>query len=271
MVSLDDITIGLSILSWRGGETLKHSLESYQNAKLFDLFDASQVFLPDPDETVLNVVRGYNVRMEQAEKNLGILGNLAEAAQRIETDYLLMLENDCPLYETTQTAREQFERSLTIMQDESVVAARFRSVKHPGAPEPFGPEKYSKLYAPGIVNRLHRALRPGKVKRLSGYAAYLGPEAMARHPGYFKNLRDGYILIDNRVGNWTNQSVLVRREQFINEIIPMARAEPSRRGANGMPNLEIELNKSRAWRNSGWKTLLTPGVFTHERIGYRGY
>lgn len=264
-------TIGLSILSWRGAETLDNSLKSYDKAGLFDVFDDAQVFLPDPDPAVREVVAKYPIRAVEHGENLGIMGNLNEAAQTIFSDYLLMLENDCPLISKLETVEEYLSRALDIMDNEAVVAARFRSVSNPGEPILPGPIKYAKLYEPGIINDVKRFLRPSKVKRLSGYAAYLGQDAMNRHSEYFDNLGNGFVLIDNKIGNWTNQSALVRRRQFLEELIPAAKASHTKRGANGLPNLEIEMNRSPIWRNSGWKTLLTPGLFTHERVGHRGY
>lgn len=264
-------TIGLSILSWRGAETLENSLQSYAKAGLFDVFDEVQVFLPDSDSAVRDVVAKYAVRAVEHPENLGIMGNLIEAAKAISTDYLLMVENDCPLIAPIQTVRARLSRALDIMENDAVVAARFRSVANPGEPTLPGPIKYKKLFEPGVLNGVKRFLRPGKVRRLSGYAAYVGQDAMNRHGEYFEDLGDGYILIDNKIGNWTNQSALVRRQKFLEELIPAALASRSGRGANGLPNLEIEMNRSPIWRNSGWKTLLTPGLFTHERVGYRGY
>ena len=70
---------------------------------------------------------------------------------------------------------------------------------------------------------------------------------------------------------WTNQSILVNRDFFLNKIIPLARSVKTNRHANNLPNLEIELNKTPKWRESGWKIACGPGLFTHERVGDRGY
>jgi len=51
----------------------------------------------------------------------------------------------------------------------------------------------------------------------------------------------------------------------------MAVSVKTKRHANHLPNLEIEMNKSRQWRRSGWKIACGLGLFTHERIGDRGY
>ena len=46
-------SVGMGILSWRGYKSLSNTLQSYQEADLFSLFDEVLVFLPDPDESVI--------------------------------------------------------------------------------------------------------------------------------------------------------------------------------------------------------------------------
>ncbi len=263
-------TVGLGILSWRGAESLENSLRSYAEADLFSLFDEVVVFLPDPDARVLKVANKFPVTIHTATKNLGILENIAATAECLSTDYLLFTENDCPLIETRDEAERQINRSLKVLPREDVIMSRLRSVKSPG--QDFdGLRKYRALYNSGLLASIKRLLRPRKVERLSGYARYDGLDSIRRHEKAFEDIGDGYFLVDARAMPWTNQSILIQREIFLNTIIPHARQVKTRRGANKLPNLEIELNKGRFWRQSGWKVLSGPGLFTHERQENRGY
>ena len=263
-------TIGLGVLSWRGAESLNATLESYAKIDFFSLFDEVAVFLPDPDENVLEVVKKYPVTAHKALKNLGILENIAATAECLSTEFFLFVENDCPIIETHDEARKQIERSIEFLRRDDVIMSRLRSAKQPG--EDFdGLRKYRALYEGRFVSSLKRMLRPGKVKRLSGYARYDGDESMKRHGSAFENLGDDYYLVDCAVMPWTNQSILMRRSLFLETIIPHARQVKTNRGANKLPNLEIELNKGTFWRNSGWKILCGPGLFTHRRHEHRGY
>jgi len=204
------VSIGLSILSWRGAKSLRPALESYQSSGLFDIFDEAQIYLPDPDKAVLDVAAGFEIRLRASPKNLGIMGNMIAAAQQLSTDYILMLENDCPLIEPLDEVKRQLKISIDLLEREDVIMSRLRSVREPG--QAFtGLEKYRRLY------------------------------------------------------------ILINREFFLNKIIPMAVSVKTKRHANHLPNLEIEMNKSRQWRRSGWKIACGLGLFTHERIGDRGY
>ena len=263
-------TIGLGVLSWRGAESLNATLESYAKINLFSLFDEIVVFLPDPDKDVQDVAKTYPVTIRTAPDNLGILENIAATAECLSTDFFLFVENDCPIIETRTEAIRQINRSLELLQREDVIMSRLRSTQSPG--EDFdGLRKYRALYQPGVFSYLKRLFRPGKVKRLSGYARYDGVQSMKRHGAAFEDLGDDYYLVDCAIMPWTNQSILIRRDIFLETIIPHARQVKTRRGANKLPNLEVELNKGPFWRKSGWKIVSGPGLFTHKRHEHRGY
>jgi len=263
-------TIGLSVLSWRGAESLDATLNSYAGIDLFSLFDEVIVFLPDPDDKVLDVAKAYPVTIHTAPDNLGILENIAATAECLSSDFMLFTENDCPIIETRDEAKMQLIRSLKILEREDIIMSRLRSTHLPG--EDFdGLIKYRALYKPGFASSLKRLFRPDKVRRLSGYARYDGAKSMQRHSQYFEDLGDDYYLVDCAIMPWTNQSILMRRDIFLGTIIPHARQVKTKRGANKLPNLEIELNKGTFWRNSGWKILCGPGLFTHQRHEHRGY
>ena len=264
------VSIGLSILSWRGADTLRPSLDSYASVKLFNEFAEAQVFLPDPDEAVQSVARSYDINIRIIPQNLGIMENMVAAASAMSTEYILMLENDCPLIETISEVRRQLSKSLTLLEREDVIMSRLRSVREPG--QAFsGLAKYQRLHEGSFKSRIMRRLRPDKLQRLSGYALYDGTDAIGKHKNYFKNVGDDFHLVDASVMPWTNQSILIHRETFLNKIIPLARSVKTKRTANRLSNLEIEMNKTPLWRNSGWKIACGPGLFTHERIGDRGY
>lgn len=257
-------------MSWRGAETLKRSLESYSSAGLFEEFTQCQIFLPDPDDAVLEVCSNYDVSIKTIPKNLGIMENMAAAATNLDTNYIVMLENDCPLIEPLAVVRRQISKSLELLQREDVIMSRLRSIEEPGQAF-LGLDKYRRLFDGTLRAKLTRALRPDKVRRLTGYALYDGPHAISRHSHYFEPVDDRFYLVDTAVMPWTNQSILINRQFFLKEIIPLARSVKTGRHANHKPNLEIELNKSRVWKQSNWKIACGPGLFTHERIGDRGY
>ncbi|MFT6072211.1 MAG: hypothetical protein ACJAXL_000746, partial [Alphaproteobacteria bacterium] len=81
---------------------------------------------------------------------------------------------------------------------------------------------------------------------------------------------DDYYLVDSAYLPWTNQSILLRREFFLDIIIRYAEMAQTKRRINGFRNLEIEMN-SDFWRQGHFKICVPKGLFTHRRIGDRGY
>ena len=66
--------------------------------------------------------------------------------------------------------------------------------------------------------------------------------------------------------NW-KKIIDIRNE--VNSSIENMRAEKII-GSSLEANIEIELNKA-WWRNQNWKIVVSPGLFTHERLSDRGY
>ena len=265
-------TIGLGILSWRGAASLRNALQSYENEGFFSLFDQSLVFLPDPDPPVLAVANNFAITIEQSAKNAGIMDGMEQIAKRLDTDYILLTENDCPLIEPYSEAKRQLQKALSLLQSGQARLARMRHVKQPG--EPFSaPEKYNRYFpkTDTISSRLRRFFRPRKAKRLCGTAIYTETDPEKKFPDYIKSAGDGFYLVDAKVMPWSNQSVLIDRKFFLNTIIPYAKSVPFTRGANGFRALEIELNRSRFWTKSGWKIACGPGLLSHQRLEDRGY
>ena len=265
-------TLGLGILSWRGAPSLDHALQSYKRAHFFDLFDEAMIYLPDPDEQVLEVAEKYPIRIETSSDNSGILTGMEQIAERLKTDYIFFTENDNPLLETQMEARRQIRKALALLAGGKAVMARMRHVREPG--EAFNTlSKYHRYYPEPdtFPARLRRTLRPFKAKRLCGTAIYGSTNPDKRFPAHIKDAGDGFHLVSSAVMPWTNQSILIKRDFFLDTILPFAKSVPNKAGNNGFPNLEIELNRSKFWRRSGWHIACGPGLLTHKRIGARGY
>jgi hypothetical protein len=268
----DGVTIGLGALSWRGHASLIKAFKTYQAADLFSLFDDAIVFMPDPDDDIRRAVARFDVRAEESPDNLGILVGMEQIALRLKTDYILFTENDCPLMESREEAARQIGRSLELLHDDSAIMARMRHTKYYG--ETFDTiDKYKRYHPdkPNLTATLRRLLRPSKARRLSGTSLYAGPGHAERFPKDIIQAGDDFYLVSTKVMPWTNQSILIRRSVFLDTIIPYCKSIPLDRGINGFRSVEIELNGSDFWTQSGWKIACGKGLFTHERANDRGY
>ena len=263
-------TIGMGILSWGGAGSLKNSIASYKTENLFSLLDESVLVLPEPDEVILDVSKSFPGDVKTFPKNLGIGPGMKAVAEALSTDYVLLMENDCPLIESHEEAARQLHKATELIDSGQAIMARFRSIREPG--EPFHVKsKYSRYYGDGVLPVLRRLIRPGKAKRLVGSSVFFEDNPAKAFPRYIKHAGDNFYLISAKNMPWSNQSILLKRNVFLNTIMPYVESSPSRRRVNGFRNIEIELNRSKFWLNSGWSTACGPGLFTHSREEYRGY
>jgi len=265
-------TIGLGVLSWRGHRSLDIAMSSYQKADFFSLFDDSMIFLPDPDENVRKVAAKYPLRIETDPSNAGILIGMEEIAKRLNTEYVYFTENDCPLLETRDEAKRQIDKAMQLLTQNKACMARMRHIKKYG--EAFNIiDKYYRYFPEPdtISSKLRRIVRPEKARRLSGAAIYGTARPSQKFPKDIKDAGDGFYLVNAAVMPWTNQSILIKRKFFLETIIPYCKSVPMGRNANGFRTIEIELNRSKFWVNSGWKIACGPGLHTHKRADDRGY
>ena len=263
-------TLGMGILSWRGTASLEYALSTYENAGLFDLFDERVIILPDPDEAVISVAARHPLQAHEFPKNLGIAGGMQAVAEALTTDYILFLENDCPLIESLSDAKAQLDLSLQALEAGVCFMARLRSRLNPGELFTTLP-KYERYWGDGLAPKIRRALRPAKASRLSGTAVYSIPNPHERHANFIKKYSADTYIVSPKVMPWTNQSVLMKRRDFLDVILPYVLSQPLSRAVNGFHNVEIELNRSSFWTDSNFNTLCPKGLFTHKRFGDRGY
>ncbi len=267
-------TIGMGILSWRGAKSLDYALKSYAYEALFSYFDACAIILPEPDTAVKQAASQHPLDIYELTQNIGIAGGMKTIAQKLTTDYVLFLENDCPLIESADEARRQIDMALNVLDTDVAIMARLRSRRLPG--EHFTTlEKYRRYWQNGTLPKLRRMLRPAKAKRLSGTAIYASQAPAEKHPQsiqiYTGDPSGTSYLVNSNVMPWTNQSILIKREIFLEVILPYVESCPLRRPVNGFHNIEIALNQSDFWVKSGYKIFCPKGLFTHKRLEYRGY
>ena len=77
-------------------------------------------------------------------------------------------------------------------------------------------------------------------------------------------------MVNSTILNWANLAILVDRDVYLEKIIKKAEQTKSKKHIIGFKNIEIELNSS-WWRKQKFEILITPGLFTHKRLSFRGY
>lgn len=267
-------SIGFGILSWRDRASLENALKSYQAQNLLSLFNQTHIFFAEQTDEDHELAQRFGVPSSGADENLGILGGFEALASRFDTDYILLVENDCPLIENYVEAKAQIEASLRLLERGEVQVVRMRSLSKPG--ECFNAvNKYHRMHGNNRAAFMRRLLRPKKARSLVGIAPYVDEDPCGKFPHLVFNTGErsdnGPIYrVRTKYLNWTNQSIMIKREFFLERIIGYAKTHRTKRRVNGFRNLEIELN-SRYWRDNKWYVGMPRGLFTHQRVGERGY
>lgn len=269
---------GIGLLSWHGYESLKHVLSCYQDVSLFSHFDHRCIFLPEQREKETELARQYGLDIYGSEKNLGILGGFQRLAECVDSDIMLLLENDCPTDESPEKVKQQINQAFDLIKSGRADIVYMRNRARPGYCFD-APGKFKRLYPPPhssqtekIKGFLRRSFRPGKARRMAGWSAYTDDAhhhpACRQYVSYDEDL-DCYFTNSAHI-SWTNQSVMLKKSFFMEKILSYAVSAKTRRRVNGFKNLEIEMNAP-YWRTLNAKIAIPQGLFTHARIGARGY
>ena len=254
----------LGILAWRDLSGLDANLTGYAEAGLPGLFADRTIFFQEVTDDARALATRHGYRAEGAAANLGILGGFEALARALPGEVLLLLEDDLPLVEGADEVRGQVDLGTDLLLSGRAQVVRLRSRRLPGAKFDL-PRKHLRYHGGGVMPALRRRVRPGKARRMAGGAVYVREKADRAHRGLIDRTDDGTYLVSAAALPWTNQSVMVRRDFFLDRVCAHAAANPSRRRVNGFPDIEREWN-SKVWRRSGWTVAVPEGLFTHGAV-----
>ena len=275
LTDLDEI--GLGVLAWRGYRSLDAMLDVLERSGLPPKLGERLVFLPQEERQGHDIAARHGFEHAGHRDNLGIAGGFRAMAQAMSRPYLLLLENDIHLSEPCEEAVRQLGEGLRLLKCGEAQVVQLRSRRDPG--EPFtGLDKYRRYHpapdAPArhrLLGAARRLLRPGKARRFAGTAPFAEREPERRFPDIVR--RDpttGFAFLSSRHRNWSNQPFLIERSFFLDTIMARVDAAQTTRRINGFKTMEIELN-DRWWRERDFTIAMAPGLFTHVRLGDRGY
>ena len=260
MTDQKQASFGIGMLCYKRYDTFRAALDTYHDAGLFDLADETLIAFNELDDAGRALAEEYGVPVIGSEANMGILGGFKMLAQGLSSDIVLLLENDLPLIESAKEARRQIEIARRALEAKEAEVFRFRHRLHPGYRDQAS-WKFLRYYKPSVLSQARRWLRPGKAEKMIGNALYVFTEPDKVFEDIQK-MPDGWFRISSKHITWSNQSIMIRREFFLEEILAFAEAHPSNRTVNGFPDIEKELN-SVYWRKSGWFVGADLGLFTH--------
>ena len=273
-------TIGLGILSWNAHDTLRQSLQSYP-ADFLEFFDEKIIYFSDVSEQDKGIASAFGWAYAGGP-NEGIFGGMKRLGENLTSDFIILLQNDNPLFENAQFSISHIQKAVELLERKQGDLARMRHRWKVG--EGFADvTKYLKYYDPQHVAKdyiaddhgypcldslpfkkmMRRLLKPHNAKRFQGRSVFIEENPEILYPSVIQK-EDDFYIIDSSVIDFTDQCLLISREMWSNVFVPYVEKNPSSRTPNGFQAPEICINGP-WWRNSHFKVLQGQGIFTHAR------
>lgn len=278
--NLFNVKVGVGILSWKSHKTLEKSLQSYEKIDFKDFFDEVKIIFQEVSDEDKKLAEKYGYDYIGLENNIGIQEGHKKIYENINTDYILVLENDNPVIVEKKVFFDRIIKSLELLENNKADIVRLRHRWNFG--EGFSLDKYFNLFklqkihekceylipktnsTNEFIKVIKRFFNPNKALRIAGYSLYCEKHPERIFPKYVKKLEEDLYIISSRISTWTNQSILVKRSLY-GTVLDYAENHPSSRETNGFQDLEKPLN-CKWWRNQNFKICISEGVFTHNRF-----
>ena len=272
-------TVGVGILSWRAHQTLEKSLQSYAKIGFKEFFDEFKIIFQEVSDQDIALAKKYGIDYIGLPENVGIQEGQRQINENIQTDYVLILENDNPVIEDAETSFMRLSQALDHLEQNNLDIMRLRHRWNFG--EAFCIFKYSRYHPirelhesfchpkqiindPLTIKWLRRTFRPFKKIRICGRAVYFEKNPHKIFPKYIKKLDKELFSVDSKVLFWTNQCVLLNRDVH-RKILDYADAHPTKRTTVGFQYLEANMDCS-WWKQQHFKIGVGTGIFTHARF-----
>lgn len=269
-------TTGLGILTWRSAATLALTLKSHEISGLADAVDEKVVFIQEMDVESVAIAKAFGYRAEGCLKNIGIQDGLKSVAECLESDRIILNENDFQTISTPEETHSELTTAHRLMDEGTATYVMLRSLHKPGAPDRIA-ENYADFFpgpnaSPRMKRRAARALerRAPKARYIAFQMSIIRGDFEDTHPGIVERLDGDWLRIPAKWQLWSNNPMLIDRRFFLDKLIAHAEEVTPRALINGFPNLENELN-DRWWRAQDWWVARGAGIFQHRRLGDRGY
>lgn len=271
-------SLGIGVLTWRAPETLAATLSTYRESGLPDCADDAVVYFQERESTDDALAERYGFRAAGSEANTGILEGMRGVVEALGTEYILSLENDCPVVQSGEALKAQIDGIFADIDAHGIEVFQVRSLRNPGVPF-VGIDKYAALWgidapldttfalkAPTAMRRrTNRLYRMRSLTHRIGFAAWSEQEPERKHAAEIKRSAAGNLITDSRYLPWSNQPFIARRDTLL-RVLDYAAAKAPDDPATGFRTVERAL-KYGWWRDQKVPMgIADPGLFTHLRL-----
>jgi len=199
-------------------------------------------------------------------------------AAKVQTPYLLLLENDCPLVATRDQFIAMMTSALSDMAALGIPVFNMRSRRNPGqvftrraryekrfrVEWPLGSGEGGRRPPTGLLRRHYEDLRKSGLR---GAALYAEEDPVQRHPGVIRRTAGGNFVTSAAYLSWSNNSVLVATDFLRGVVLDRVRRFPATVTVNGFQDIEGALKRDSWWSRQPFLIGQSePGPFTHHRL-----
>lgn len=274
--------VGIGILSWKAHDTLRAALSSYQGHGVLDAFDKKLIYFSDMSDEDIKIAQSYGWDYAGGP-NTGIAGGMEALAKALDTDYVLLLQNDNPVVMEADFCHKHIANALELLESgrADLVRMRHRWQVGEGFADVrkylrfFGAKQVDAKFIPAehgvsagdykdsFIKFLRRTFRPIKAKHLRGRGIFIETAPQDLYPHQIRK-DDDFLLVDSQILHFTDQCLLIKRSFFLDVLMDYVHKNPSSRRPNGFQAPEICLN-GRWWRGQHYIIAQGEGLFTHDR------
>ncbi len=278
--------LSIAILGWKSPVTTRHSLETYEKAKLYDCCDEFFIYYNQYSDADKALGEEMGVRTCGGPENLGNWGGQKKILETAKNDIVLFLENDHPAVTTPEETRHWIEGAVELIRSGKADMVQLRNRNLLGRAYGFGRKPFRYYYVhelnpafadyvksaadipadydhDTLLRKIRRFLSPGKALRRSISALYLEKHPERILPKYIRREGD-FLIVDSAILNFSESPFMTSRA-FYNRLSGWAEKHPRHRTILGLQNLEYILN-CRWWRKQHFRiAVCETGVFGHER------
>lgn len=275
-VLFQDKKVGLALLCDNAPYTLSMTLATYARSGLLTYFDEACAVFPENAHKVRETALSYGLSVKPSPIEKGFIGALQTAVNALDSDYLLLAEDDCMIWEHLhgESLEKQLKQALELLVSGQADMVRLRhawrgNTRYKAAYlySYFYPvEQLSSMWlhaeglseAPDWIKSIRRIFHPLRSKRSIGRSVYVEQNPHLCFPQYITKIEEGFI-IDSEVFQWTNQPTLISRSRIRQILTGLVQASG---GVGKLPqDFEAAVNNPR-WRNAHMNIGVLRGIFT---------
>ena len=269
-----ELTLGM--ISWKAHKTVAHTLQSYEQAGVLDVFGARRIHFNEISDADRAIAARFGFEASGTATNVGIFGAVETLAAATASPYFLLVENDCPVLPDRDGFIAMVGSVLADMRTLDINVFQMRSRRQPGDPF-WRRERYEKRFRVvwplgsdcrrTMTHPLVRLWEDNRRSSLRGSAIYAEEDPTLRHPAIISKTSNGNWLTRAHYLQWSNCCVLVATDFLRDVVLEHVRRHPAPTTLYGQQDIEAALKGNHWWRRQSFSIgQCEPGPFTHQRL-----